>query len=167
MVGPGVHRLGRSDAIFSDHADVRPTLMALVGLSDDYLHDGRVLAEWIDGPALPSSIRRDRENFIELARIFKELNAPLGSLGRASLVWANRSITGTDRTYAGYLRRIADITAQRDALASSIKMVLNRASFGHQAVAEFAEDRLGDRARHLIDRVKDLAERDRDDRRED
>ena len=111
--------------------------MALVELSDDYVHDGRVLAEWIDSSALPSGIRRDRENFIELARVFKQLNAPLGALGRASLVWANRSITATDRTYAGYLRRIADITAQRDALAGSIKLVLNRASFGHQTVAEF------------------------------
>jgi hypothetical protein len=167
MVGPGVHKLGRSDAIFSDRADVRPTLMALVGLADDYVHDGRVLAEWIDSSALPSGIRRDRENFIELARSFKQLNAPLGALGQASLVWANRSISGTDRTYARYLRQIADITAQRDALAGSIKMVLNRASFGHQAVGDFAEDRLGDRARDLIDRVKDLAERDRDDRRDD
>jgi hypothetical protein len=167
MVGPGVQKLGRSDAIFSDHADVRPTLMTLVGLADDYVHDGRVLAEWIDSSALPSGIRRDRDNFIELARVFKQLNAPLGTLGRASLVWANRSITGTDRSYARYLRQIADITAQRDALAGSIKIVLNRASFAHQAVGEFAEDGLGDRARDLIDRVKDLAERDRDDRRDD
>jgi len=167
IVGPGVRKLGRSDAIFSDHADVRPTLMALVGLTDDYVHDGRVLAEWIDGSALPPGIRRDRENFIELARTFKQLNAPLGTLGRASLVWANRSITGTDRTYARYLRRIADITAQRDALAGKIKAVLNRASFGQHAVDEFAEDRLGDRARDLIERVKDLADHDHDDRRDD
>jgi hypothetical protein len=164
IVGPGVRNLGRSDAIFSDHTDVRPTLIALVGLHDDYVHDGRVLAEWIDASALPSGIRSRQENFIELASTYKQLNAPLGTLGRASLVWANRSVTGTDRTYARYLDRIADVTAQRDALAGTIKTVLDRASFDHQAVDEFAEDGLGDRARDLINRVKELAERDRDDR---
>ncbi len=164
IVGPGVRNLGRSDAIFSDHTDVRPTLIALVGLADDYVHDGRVLAEWIDGSALPSGIRGHRENFTELASTYKQLNAPLGTLGRASLVWANRSVTGTDRTYARYLDRIADVTAQRDALAGAIKTVLNRASFGHRAVDEFAEDGLQDRAQDLINRVKELAERDRDDR---
>jgi hypothetical protein len=166
IVGPGVQNLGRSDAIFSDHTDVRPTLMALVGLTDDYIHDGRVLAEWIHDSALPSRIRRDRDNFVELARVFKQLNAPLGTLGRASLVWANRSVTGTDQTYASYLRQIADITAQRDALAGTIKMVLDRASFGHQAAAEFAEDGLSDRARDLINRVQALAERDNDESRD-
>ena len=47
-VGPGVRHLGRHDAVFSDHTDVRPTLIALLGLKDDYVHDGRVLAEWLE-----------------------------------------------------------------------------------------------------------------------
>ena len=45
MVGPGVRRLGRHDQVFTDHADVRPTVMALLGLADDYVHEGRVVAE--------------------------------------------------------------------------------------------------------------------------
>jgi hypothetical protein len=45
MVGPGVQRLGRDDAVFSDHTDVRPTMLALLGLKDSYVHDGRVLSE--------------------------------------------------------------------------------------------------------------------------
>jgi hypothetical protein len=167
IVGPGIRNLGRSDEILSDHTDVRPTLIALVGLTDDYAHDGRVLAEWIDRSALPAGIRGHQENFTELASVYKQLNAPLGTLGRASLVWANRSITGTDRTYARYLSLIADITAERDALVGTIKTVLDRASFGHQTVDEFAEDGLGDRAQDLINRVKELAKRDRDDRHDD
>jgi hypothetical protein len=167
LVGPGIRNLGRADAIFSDHADVRPTLMALVGLTDDYVHDGRVLAEWIEGSALPAGIRRDRESFTELAQTYKQLNAPLGALGRASLVWANRSVTGPDQTYTRYLKRIADITTRRDELADDIKTVLNRASFGQKPVGDFAEDGLGDRASSLIRRVKELAEHDRDDRRDD
>jgi arylsulfatase A-like enzyme len=167
MVGPGVQRLGRHDAVFSDHADVRPTMLALLGLKDSYVHDGRVLSEWMDRTALPSGIRRHRENFVELAEIYKQLNAPLGELGRASLVYANRSVTSVDNVYAHYLTKVGEITNQRDKLASDIKTVLNAAAFGNQPVDERSEDGLGHRARALIDRVKDLAERDHEHEHED
>lgn len=158
MVGPGVKQLGRDDEVFTDHADVRPTLMALLGLKDDYVHEGRVIAEWMNDRALPQGIRSARENFVELAQIFKQLNAPKGELGRASLVWANRSVTSNDKVYTHYLGRISDITGDRDGLAGQIKTVLNNAAFNNQPVNEGAEDGLGHRAQALIDKVKDLAE---------
>jgi hypothetical protein len=160
MVGLGVKQLGRHDNVFSDHTDVRPTMIALLGLKDDYVHDGRVLAEWVEQRALPSGIRQRQENFVELAEIYKQLNAPLGELGRASLVYANRSITGTDKVYARYLDKIEDITEERNRLANDIKAVLDAAAFHNDAVDEDSEDDLGRRARKLIDRVKDLAERE-------
>jgi hypothetical protein len=163
MVGPGVKQLGRDDQVFTDHADVRPTVMALVGLTDDYVHEGRVVAEWMHEQALPKGIRSARENFVELAKVFKQLNAPKGELGRASLVWANRSITSNDKVYARYLGQIGDITEDRDELAGQIKTVLNNAAFGNRPVSEGSEDGLGRRARALIDRVQDLADHDRDD----
>jgi arylsulfatase A-like enzyme len=162
MVGPGVQQLGRNDEVFTDHADVRPTIMALLGLKDDYVHEGRVVAEWMQRHALPDGIDDGRENFTELAKVYKQLNAPKGQLGRASLVWANRSITSIDKTYARYLKRIADITEDRDELASQIKTVLNNAAFHGRPVDERSEDGLGRRAQQLIDRVKDLAGHDED-----
>jgi hypothetical protein len=170
MVGPGVQRLGRNDSVFSDHTDVRPTMLALLGLKDSYVHDGRVLSEWMERRALPSAIRQRQENFVELAEVYKQLNAPLGALCRASMTYANRSITGVDKVYARYLTKIDDITNDRNALAKQIKMVLNAAAFGTQPVDEYSEDGLGHRARELIERVRDLAverhddEHDRDDR---
>ena len=161
MVGPGVKQLGRHDSVFSDHTDLRPTMMALLGLSDDYVHDGRVLAEWVEQRALPSGIRQRQENFVELAAIYKQLNAPLGELGRASLVYANRSITDTDKVYTRYLDKIGDITEERNRLANDIKAVLDAAAFHNDAVDEGSENDLGRRARNLIDRVKELAERER------
>ena len=160
MVGPGVQRLGRHDAVFSDHTDVRPTMLALLGLKDSYVHDGRVLSEWIARTALPSGIRRGQENFVELAEVYKQLNAPLGELGRASMLYANRSITDVDTAYARYLSKISDITNRRNSLASDIKTALDAAAFGNRPVDERSEDGLGHRARALIDQVKDLAERD-------
>jgi hypothetical protein len=162
FAGPGVKTLGRHDEQFTDHADVRPTLVALLGLKDDYVHEGRVVAEWMQNRALPDGIEDGRENFIELARIYKQLNAPKGQLGRASLVWSNRSITSPDKTYARYLKQIADITEDRDELASQIKTVLNNAEFHGKPVDEASEDGLGHRAQQLIDRVKDLADHDED-----
>jgi hypothetical protein len=140
-------------------------MLALLGLKDDYVHDGRVLAEWVEQRALPSGIRQGQEKFVELAEIYKQLNAPLGELGRASLVFANRSVTATDKVYARYLNKIEDITEERNRLANDIKAVLNAAAFENHAVGEDSEGDLGRRAKALIDRVKDLAQRE--DRAED
>jgi len=74
--------------------------------------NGCLTVRWPDG------IRDARENFIELAQLFKQLDAPKGKLGRASLVWSNRSVTAADKVYAGYLKRIGDITVDRNELAA-------------------------------------------------
>ena len=158
MVGPGVRHEGRNDQVFSDHTDVRPTMLALLGLKDSYVHDGRVLAEKLFDQALPNGIRRNRENFVELAKSYKQLNAPLGSVGRHSLAYANRSITSNDALYGQYLTKIAGVTSDRDSLATQIKTALDAAAFGNQPIDEHQEDSLGRRARKLIDQVEDLAE---------
>src|SRR5262247_3442360 len=48
LVGPGVKHRGQDARTWSDHTDVRPTLLALVGLRDTYVHDGRLLFEAIE-----------------------------------------------------------------------------------------------------------------------
>ena len=167
IAGPGVKREGRDDSVFSDHTDVRPTMLALLGLKDDYGHDGRVLAEKLDEQALPHGIRPHRENFVELARVYKQLNAPLGSVGRNSLDFANRSIVADDTTYAQYLATLGAITTSRDALAGEIKAVLDAAAFAGRDVDEHTEDDLVRRARRIIDQVADLAGRHDHDRDHD
>jgi hypothetical protein len=166
MAGPGVRREGRDDSVFSDHTDVRPTMLALVGLKDAYVHDGRVLAEKLDEHALPHGIRDGVENFVELATAYKQLTAPLGSVGRNSLVFANRSIVADDTTYAHYLATLGTVTTNRDALAGQIRTVLDSAAFAGQRVDERTEDDLVRRANRIIDQVADLAgghDHDRDD----
>jgi hypothetical protein len=158
MVGPGVRPLGRHDDVFSDHTDVRPTMLALLGLKDDYVHDGRVLSEWIEQRALPSAIRQHSAEFVELAAAYKQLNAPLGELGLASLAYANSSVPSDDKTYARYLSKIGNITAERDALASEIKKVLTDAAFSNRPVDLGSAISLDVRARELIERVRLLAD---------
>jgi hypothetical protein len=156
MVGPGVRRLGRNDEVFSDHTDVRPTMLALVGLKDTYVHDGRVLVEHIDERARLRGLREAGE-FVELARVYKQLNAPLGSLGKNSLLFANRSTVADDTTYNNYLSIIGGITTQRDALASRMKALLDGAAFGGQRIHDRQEEQLKEQGRRLIDQVEDLA----------
>jgi hypothetical protein len=159
IVGPGVRQLGRSDAVFSDHTDLRPTMLRLVGLKDSYVHDGRVLVEVMHEDALPQALRQTKERFTDLAKVYKQLNAPLGSVGRNSLVFANRSILSDDSAYGKFLSKIGAITSERNALAGQIVSLLDGAAFANQAISDRQEDSLVRRGQTLIDKVEDLTER--------
>jgi hypothetical protein len=156
-VGPGVRPLGRNDEVFSDHTDIRPTMLSLLGLKDDYVHDGRVLIEHLDEQARPQALRGEGQ-FAKLAAIYKQLNAPLGSLGMNSLKYANRSIVADDATYNTYLTKIGDLTAQRDALAGQIKILLDAAAFGENRIEGKDAEPLIKQAQQLIDRAANLAQ---------
>ena len=166
MVGPGVRRLGRNDSVFSDHTDLRPTIMALVGLTDDYVHDGRVLVEKLERRRLPlvlASFGHDHDvdsddAFVRLARTYKQLNAPLGSVGVNSLKFATRMIRSDDGRYGRYLNTLGGLLTQRDALAEEIKAILNRVEFDHAPLDHSHIGRLIERAEILIEKIRELGE---------
>jgi arylsulfatase A-like enzyme len=158
MVGPGVRKQGRNDAVFSDHTDLRPTILALLGLQDDYVHDGRVLVEKLEPRALPDALEDSLDEYVELARAYKQINATKGSVGVNSLVAANRAITSDDKTYAKFLAKIGTITDERNELASEMIALLNGAAFAKKPIREHED--LIERARRLVDKVEDMAERD-------
>src|SRR4029077_18387885 len=56
IAGPGVKVKGVDDDVWSDHTDIRPTMLSLVGLEDDYQSQGRVLAEDLHSWALPGGV---------------------------------------------------------------------------------------------------------------
>jgi len=161
IAGPGVERKGRNDSVFSDHTDLRPTVLTLVGLQDDYVHDGRVLVEDLDPHALPDSLEDSLFPYESLARAYKQINAPKGSVGVNSLVVANRAITrssSNDAVYANYLNMIGAITTERNALAGQMIALLDGAAFKNKRIHrdDSVED-LVERARQLTDRVEDMA----------
>jgi hypothetical protein len=158
MVGPGVKQQGRDDEIFSDHTDLRPTMMTLLGLTDDYVHDGRVLVEKLDSHALPASLKDGLSDYVALAQAYKQINATKGPVGVKSLVFANRAITSDDTTYGKYLTTIGVITDERNALASQMIALLNGAAFAKQPIrGKDDADDLVERAQKLVDKVEDLA----------
>ena len=48
MVGPGVASNGIDSHTWTDHTNLRPTILSLVGLKDDYTEDGHVLVQALD-----------------------------------------------------------------------------------------------------------------------
>src|SRR5262249_55264139 len=70
LVGPGVKRGGVNGHLWSDHTDIRPTILTLLGLKDDYVHDGRVLVEVLQGSALPHALHAHHAILIKLAEVY-------------------------------------------------------------------------------------------------
>jgi len=136
MVGPGVQQLGVDGDIWSDHTDTRPTILLLLGLKDDYAHDGRVLFEVLDETAVPQSLRQHHESWIRLAETYKQINAPVGELGLATLkISTNALESGSatdDTTYTNLENELISINKQRDAIASKMINALENAAFNGQ-----------------------------------
>jgi hypothetical protein len=139
MVGPGVRHNGDDDT-WADHADVRPTMLDLVGLKDTYVHDGRVLIDQLHGWAVPETLRAHRETLRRLGAVYKQLNAPFGTFAMDTLVASTRAIESgspaDDSTYTGLEGQIEALTTRRDALASQIRAALNAAASGDAALNE-------------------------------
>ncbi len=134
IVGPGVRNLGVNGSIWSDHTDVRPTIMELLGLHDDYVHDGRVLFELLTNAALPPAVRANPQFYIALAQIYKQLNAPLGSLGLDTLKISTQALESNatnDQTYTQLENLLQTITSQRNTIAAQMIAVLEAAEFGN------------------------------------
>ena len=140
MVGPGVRNVGQDDTTWADHTDVRPTMLGLLGLRDDYIHDGRVIVEPLHAAAVPASLRAHRETLLRLGAVYKQLNAPFGQFSSATLLASTRALTsggGTDDgTYTTIENAIASLTAAREVLAGQIRAALEDAAFAGQALNE-------------------------------
>jgi hypothetical protein len=150
MVGPGVKRLGVDSSTWTDHTDVRPTMLALLGLADDYEDDGRVVTQVVGSRALPGELRQHRHTATQLGDSYKQLNAPFGAFGVDTLAASTRAIAGDDATYAAIETTIADLTAQRNALAAQIRTGLDGAAFGRQKLSEKQARQWIEQARGLL-----------------
>jgi len=138
MVGPGVLDEGIDSETWSDHTDVRPTILALVGLKDDYAHDGRVLFEDLQGWAVPPALQKNRGINMQLAQAYKQINAPVGPLGLATLNTSTLALesgsASDDTTYTRLENQLVLITSKRDALAMQMIALLEGAEFNGQPI---------------------------------
>lgn len=160
LVGPGVDQAGVDSTTWSDHTDVRPTILSLVGLKDDYQQDGRVLFELLDGWARPFSVKKGG-SYVPLAQMYKQINAPVGELGLASLDISTKALNSgnstNDSQYTNLENQLTSINSQRDALAGQMSTLLYDAAFNGQAIDPAQAQQLIAEGQALLDQVNQLA----------
>jgi hypothetical protein len=137
FVGPGFANNGIDSSTWTDHVNVRPTMMTLLGLKDEYRHDGRVLTEALVKHAIPQKLFEHRNTTNELGAVYEQLNAPFGQFGTDTLTASTRGIISTnDSVYTSIEDSILDLTAQRDSLALKIETALDGAAFDNKEIKE-------------------------------
>jgi hypothetical protein len=157
VVGPGVKQRG-DDATWVDHTDLRPTILALSGLSDDYRHDGRVITEILHAKAVPRSLRAHRATLERLGAAYKQINAPLGRFGLDVIEINDAAVRATDEArYARLAAALQQLGADRNRLAHRMGTLLEQAAFGNHSINERQAKRLIAEAKALLARADALA----------
>jgi len=140
FVGPGVKHLGRTSDVWSDHADIRPTILALLGLKDSYEPDGTALVDFLETSAVSRDLRAHHESLVRLRAVYKQLAAPFGPYGMDTLAASTRAIVSgsatDDSQYVATENAIASLTQQRDALEAQMRTALTNATFGGSLASE-------------------------------
>jgi hypothetical protein len=156
MVGPGVDSGGDFTG-WTDHTDVRPTMLSLLGLHDDYTHDGRVVSQILVPGAAPAPLYSS--DGVALGDMLKRIDAPFGQLGMDTLKGSTTALasdSNNDNRYTTLEKTIASITDQRDQVVDQIKTLLAGAELGQAIDHNQAADLL-DRADGLLHKAAALA----------
>jgi hypothetical protein len=130
-------------------------MLALLGLEDAYLTDGRLLTEALT--VTPG--HTDDPRYQPLAVCYKQLNSCVGRFATAALVGDTAALVSgspsDDSQYTGFVTSLAALGAQRDTLAAAIKADLDSAAFGSGLSAD-ADSEL-EQCDTLIEQAETLA----------
>ncbi len=124
---------GASSGLWVEEADIRPTLLSLVGLHADYLSDGAVIGGILN--------RHSDNGVADLVDAYHQLNSSVGAFATDTLkadTVALASSSAGDQTFVRTETRLTQLADQRDALAGEIKKTLDRAEFGSGRPDPFA-----------------------------
>jgi hypothetical protein len=135
LAGPGVVHRGVDNSIWSDHTDIQPTMLALLGLRDDYTPDGVVLGDVISRTARPAAMRPNYPTLDKLSQVYTQLEAAVGKFGLDTLAASTRALASNspgDATYTTIENQLRSLGSARDALAAQIQALLIGAEFGGQ-----------------------------------
>ncbi|HEY7015316.1 MAG TPA: hypothetical protein VH480_21305 [Streptosporangiaceae bacterium] len=116
-----------------DETDIRPTILYLTGLRDDYEHDGRVITQILGDPNRALSA----PGVTPLGECYKQLNSSVGEFGAATLQADTKAIDGSsDAAYAATDQALRGLEVARDRLAGLIKGELEDAAFGDRVISQ-------------------------------
>ena len=160
LAGPGVARLGTDNGVWSDHTDIQPTMLALLGLRDDYQPAGRVLGEIIDPAALPPGMRPHQSLLLRLGQVYTQLEAPVGAFGLDTLQASTRALASDSPGDTAYTRiegRLQQLGVARDAIAGQMRALLLAAAFGGHPVDPGAAIRLIGQGKVLLNAARAIS----------
>jgi len=135
-------------------------MLSLVGLKDDYGHDGRLLSGDLSGYAIPAAVKKSGSDFTQLAASYKQLNASFGSFAMDTLKASTRALASNDAGDASYTSiesQIQNLTSQRDALAAQIKAALEAATFDNQPLNSAQAQSMLSQSQSLLNQAAALA----------
>jgi len=156
VVGPGVEPHGVDSSTWTDHTNLRPTILSLVGLHDDYNDDGRVLVETLRSGAAPSALKGP--HIKSLLDAYEQVNASFGQFAAATLTASTKALESTDDSkYNSIEDSITSLTGQRDALVADIRSALNAAAFSGTPISDSQADSWTSQANSLISQAQALA----------
>ena len=158
MVGPGIARNGVDSTTWTDHTNLRPTILSLTGLKDDYAEDGHVIVQALDRRALPNALQGSIVPKLEDA--YEQVNAPFGQFAAATLKASTEALESNsagDALYTSIESSIQSLTSQRDALATLIKTALNSATFDGTPINPSQAQSWIDQANQLITQAQALS----------
>jgi hypothetical protein len=158
LVGPGVKPDKDGTNVFTDHTDLRPTLLSLLGLEDDYDHDGRAIFEIMTHDAIPPEIREHLDTAERMAHLLKAINAPVGPLGVHTLKRSTTALASDDTTYNAIEDELLEITRQRNGIASQMLSMLEDSTFDGKEFNESKAERLIKAAERLLDEAMQTKE---------
>jgi hypothetical protein len=141
------------EGLWADETDIRPTMLYLTGVVDDYVFDGRVMSEIIRGSG-------PLHNLEDLGACFKQLNASVGTFGTDTLIAATTALgtgsAGSDSQYTKVEAALLSLADRRDVLATQIKTLLDQASFHGTLVASSLIEQRQSQCDALVDEATAL-----------
>ena len=161
LAGPGINVKGVENDIWSDHTDTRPTMLALLGLRDDYPNQGRALTEVFQNWALPNGVRDSADPFLKLAQAYKRISAPVAEFALTSLrvsAAASSAAQAGDKAKHNNLESQLVVTAALcNDLSAAMANLLNAAAFHGRRITEPEVSQLVRSANDLVEYMKLVA----------
>ena len=111
-----------------EEADIRPTLLHLVGLTDDYQSDGHVITQALS--SVPSALAATAD----LAAGYDQINSSVGQFATDTLIADTKALasgsSSDDSAYATEQATLLQLANDRDQAAQQIKDTLSAAAAG-------------------------------------
>jgi hypothetical protein len=136
-------------------------MLALLGLKDSYVHDGRVLTDAVEESAQPVRLRGHADTVQRLSRLYKQINAPFGELAANAIRISTHALGSgdavSDSLYIHLSDKLTAWTARRNSIAGEMKAMLDGAAFNDRVFDEPRGRQLVEQAQALLDEVQDCA----------